>query len=160
MLGDFPDQETALAPLAATQATNGGSAIDGAVDPDAADARTTALVIQALVEWERNEAPIVQPGLAFLRSLQTPTGAFAFDATEPRVADSASTAMAMQALLTTGADRTSPVWAALRRALVRFQMPSGGFRLLMNDDEPNLPATLQAMLPLSNRYLPVRCYCS
>jgi hypothetical protein len=159
-LFDIPDPETAIELFQSTQAANGGWAVVGAADPNAADARTTALVIQALVYWERIEAPIVQRGLAFLRSLQTPDGGFAFDATEPRVADSASTAMAMQALLTTDEDPTSANWGNVPRALARFQLPSGGFRLLMSDDEPNLPATLQAMLALSNRYLPVRYYCS
>lgn len=154
-----PYPETLTAPFEATQAENGGWAIDGVDNSNAADARTTALVLQALVEWERIEAPIVQRGLAFLRSLQTPDGAFASAPTEPRIADAASTGLAMQALLANGEDRMTPAWADMRRALVRFQTPSGGFRRFMSDAEPDLPATIQAMLALSNRYLPVRYFC-
>ena len=86
-----------------------------------AGARTTALVLQALAYWERLDAPIVQRGLAFLRSLQTPDGGFAFDMTQSGVADAASTAMAMQAILTIAEYRSAPPgWGNAPRALVRF----------------------------------------
>lgn len=153
------DSQPAADLLERTQAESGGWSVDGSPDPNSADTRTTALVIQALQDNVVGIDSVVRRGLAYLRSTRVADGGFAINHLEPRVADAISTAMVMQALTATSEDPSTREWGDVPRALARYQLPAGGFRLLMSDSEPNLPATLQAVIALSGRYLPVRYFC-
>lgn len=157
LLSEVP--EAVIETLRATQTANGGWAADGSSDPDSADTVTTSLVLLAAVEWMRLHAPPIRRGLRYLRSMRVRDSGFAYSPAEPRVADAVSTSMAMQALLSTGEDPASPDWGSVPEALARFQTPSGGFRYLHGDDTPSLAATLQAVIPLADMYLPVRYTC-
>lgn len=155
---DFP--AVPLDPFRRTQPANGGWARDGSLEESATDSRTTALVIQALTEWEWPRDWLLRRGLAFLRSLQMGDGSHVFDQHAFPVADAKSTAMVFQALLAARRRTIPPRWGDVPQALVRFQLPSGGFRFQIGDDQPDLPASLQAIVALSKRYLPVRYFCS
>ncbi len=137
--------DSALEPLRAAQAEDGGWAFDGATAPGAADSNTTALVIQALVASGHGDDPMVELALAFLATLLVPEGGFAYGPADPLVPDANSTALVLQALIAAGEDPASPEWGDAPLALARFQTPSGGVRYMTADEEPNLLATVQAI---------------
>jgi hypothetical protein len=157
--------ETALLPFQETQGRDEGWARDGSKAPGAAEAHTTALVIQAIAMAEQWEIPLVDPhmsrrGLRFLRSLRVPGGGFAFNKARPLVADATSTAHVLRALLAVYKDPTAPEWGDVRQALAQFWLPSGGFRSLMSGDAPYLAASLQAIPAMEGKPLPVKQLCT
>ena len=155
-----PRPEAALESLRATQGADGGWAFDGTTTPGGADSNTTALVIQALAAHGHDDDPAIERALAFLASLRAPdAGGFAYGPADPLVADANSTALVIQALLAVGEEPSAPEWGDAPLALSRFQTPAGGLRYLMDDAEPNLLATLQAIPALAGYPLPVARWC-
>lgn len=152
--------EPALELLLATQGEDGGWATNGSTDPGASDARTTALVLQALAQTEHWDQPVVRRGLEFLHLLQTPEGGFAVSRAEPIIPDATSTAQVVRALLASGEDPASQKWGNAMQSLARYQIASGGFRSLLSDNESNLQASLQAIPALEERPLPVAEMCA
>jgi len=142
------------------QGEDGGWAFDGSTAPGAADSNTTALVIQALIAAGYGDDPMVERALAFLSTVQTPDGGFAYESADPLVADANSTALVLQALIAAGEDPASPKWGNAPLALALFQTPSGGLRYMVADEEPNLLATVQAIPAMEGQSLPVARACA
>lgn len=155
-----PVPEAASELFLATQGQDGGWAADGSTDPGAADARTTALVLQALAQTQYWDQPVVRRGLEFLRLLQAPEGGFSSGKVEPLVADAASTGQVIRALIASGEDPSSMTWGDAPQALALFQTEPGGFRASLDDVEPSLQATLQAIPALEEKPLPVAEMCT
>jgi hypothetical protein len=154
----IPDE--ALEPVRAAQGEDGGWAFDGSPTPGAADSNTTALVIQALVAAGHRDDPMVDRALAFLPTLLTPDGGFAYGPADPLVADANSTALVLQALIAVGEDPASPEWGNAPLVLELFQTSSGGLRYMAADEEPNLLATVQAIPAMEGLPLPVARVCT
>jgi hypothetical protein len=152
--------DTALDPVRAAQGEDGGWAFDGSTTPGAADSNTTALIIEALVAAGHGDDPMVDRALAFLSTLLSPDGGFAYGPADPLVADANSTSFVLQALIAAGQDPTSPEWGNAPLALALFQTPSGGLRYMAADEEPNLLATVQAIPAMEGLSLPVAQACS
>lgn len=150
-----PVPEAATAALAATQVEDGSWAFDGSTTPGAGDGNTTALVIQALVAAGRGDDPMVAKALEYLRSVQAPTGGFAFQPAEPLVPDANSTALALQAFVAVSGDPSAPPVGEAAAALAAFQNPSGAFRYTADQPDDNLFATLQAIPAAAGLPLPL-----
>jgi hypothetical protein len=153
-----------LQPFRETQGRDGGWARDGSTAPGAADAHTTALVIQAIMmaeQWDMSFDPkMFRRGLHFLRSLRVPGGGFARNKVRPMVADATSTALVLRALIAAYKDPSKPEWGNVPQALARFWLPQGGFRALMSDDMRDLKASLQAIPAMEGKPLPVKQICT
>jgi hypothetical protein len=156
--------ESALEPFRVAQGRDGGWARDGSTAPGAADAHTTALVIQAIMMAEQWDMPLdpkmFRRGFHFLRSLRVPGGGFAYNKVRPMVADATSTALVLRALIAAYKDPSKPEWGDVPQALARFWLPSGGFRSLMSADAPDLEASLQAIPAMEGKPLPVKQLCT
>ncbi len=147
--------DSAVAVLEATQGEDGSWAFDGSTTPGAGDSNTTALVIQALVAAGRSGDPMVAEALDFLKTVQAPSGGFAFQPADPLVPDANSTALAVQALVSLNPDPSSPDVVDAAGALAAFQNPSGSFRYTDDQPDDNLFATLQAVPALAGIPFPV-----
>jgi hypothetical protein len=147
--------EAAFDALAATQLDDGSWAFDGSTAEGAGDSNTTAMVVQALVAAGQVDSPLIPPALAYLASIQTESGGFAFQQGEAMTPDANSTALAVQALIAAGLNPSAPDLHDPAAALAGFQNPSGAFRY--NDDAPddNLFATVQAIPALVGLPLPI-----
>ena len=157
-----PVPSDAVDALRATQQGDGSWAFDGATTPGTGDSNTTALVVQALVAAGGGDDPMVAAALDYLRSVQTVTGQFAFQAVdaEPLVADANSTALAVQAIVAARQDPTSAdEWNNAAKGLAAFQNVSGAFRYQDTDPADNLLATLQALPAIAGVPLPVATAC-
>ena len=150
-----PVPEAAIAALGATQVEAGSWAFDGSTTPGAGDGNTTSLVIQALAAAGRGDDPIVAKAIEYLRSVQAPTGGFAFQRAEPLVPDANSTALALQAFVAVGGDPSAPAVGEAAAALAAFQNPSGAFRYTADQPDDNLFATLQAIPAAAGLPLPL-----
>jgi len=145
----------AVQALARTQIGDGSWAFDGSTEAGKGDSNTTALVIQALVAAGHGKDAMVAQALAYLRSVQAPSGAFAYQPAHPLVPDANSTALAVQAILAAGQDPASPAWKNATAALAAFQNPSGAFRYTDAQRGDNLLATVQAIPALAGLPLPI-----
>ena len=155
-----PVPPAAVEALRATQRADGSWAFDDPGGAGSGDSNTTALVIQALVAAGHGTDPMVASALGFLKSLQTTTGQFAFQAAEPLVADANSTSLAVQAILAVGQDpATVDDWGNATRGLLAFQNVSGAFRYQDIEPSDNFLATLQAVPALAGLPLPVGVAC-
>jgi prenyltransferase beta subunit len=145
----------AMEALRASQTEDGSWAFDGTVAAGAGDTNTTALVVQAIVAAGHGDDPIVEPALAYLKTVQGESGGFSFQPGDPLVPDANSTAIVVQAIIAVGQDPSSNDWKNASGALAAFQNDSGAFRY--NDDQPddNLFATLQAIPAVAGVPLPV-----
>lgn len=155
-----PVDPAAVEALRTAQGEDGSWAFDGATAPGAGDSNTTALVVQALAATGNGDDPMVDAALAYLRSVQTEAGQFAFQPSDPLVADANSTALAVQAILAVGQDPSSTDnWRNAARGLAAFQNVGGAFRYQDAEPSDNLLATLQAVPALAGVPLPVAWRC-
>ncbi len=146
----------AIEAVLARQGSDGSWAWDGSTEPGAGDSNTTALVVQALAALGRAHDPAVTRALAYLRSVQAPDGAFAYQPADPLVGDANSTALAVQALLAVGEEPQSASWRFALDALARFGNPSGALRWRDDAADDNLFATVQAIPALARQPFPLR----
>jgi len=146
--------DSAIAPLRETQGADGGWAFDGSTEAGAADSNTTAMVIQALVAAGYGDSDLIPPALAFLETLRTPEGGYAYGPGDPLTADTNSTALVAQALIAANADPSGAL-----AALAADQLPDGSLRYMSGDTETNLLSTVQAIPALAGRALPVVTGC-
>lgn len=141
------------------QIANGGWAYDGSADEAAADSNTTALVLQALVaSGVTNDDPAIVNALAYLKTVNAPTGGFAYSVADPLLADANSTGTVIQALIAVGEDPNgSTEWGDVDpiQALTNFQNPSGAFHYMDSVPDDNLFATVQAIIGLTGVPYPV-----
>jgi hypothetical protein len=142
--------------LVSFQIENGGWAFDGSREAPMADSNTTAIVIQALTAAgiTPDQAPIVA-GLGYLASVMAPGGGFAYAVADPLVADANSTSIVIQALIAAGEDPASAEWGNAFAALTSFQNESGAFRYMLDMQDDNLFATVQAIPALAGAPLPI-----
>ena len=116
-----PVEPAAIDALRAAQIEDGSWSFAGTTDPGSGDSNTTALIVQALVATGNGDDPMIDAALDYLRSVQTVTGQFAFQAAEPLVADANSTALAVQAIIAAGQDpSSSDEWNNAARGLAAF----------------------------------------
>ena len=132
--------------LEAMQAESGGWGFDASAEPDA---DSSALALQALAAVGRTaEAPSVQAGLDWLRSIQSSDGGWpGYDG----ATSASSTGLALQALAAVGQSPTSPQWtgvisgtdsvsrlvhATALDALLALQSPDGGFAGFSGANDP------------------------
>jgi hypothetical protein len=156
-----PIDASAVEPFLATQSAGGGWAQDGSRDAGAAEAVTTALVIQAMAASGHGDSPAVTKGLEFLKTLRLLDGSgFASGPADPLLADARSTALVLQALIATGENPTSGGWGNVPLALATFQHPNGGIRTVIGDVDPALFTTLQALPAMAGIPLPVAVRCA
>ncbi len=155
-----PVPPPAIDALRAAQVADGSWSFTGETTPGAGDSNTTAVVVQALVASGNGADPMVAAGLAYLKTVQTPTGQVAYQAADPLVPDANSTALAVQAIVAAGQDPTSiEEWQNAAAGLAAFQNASGAFRYQDVDPADNLLATLQAVPALAGIPLPVGTAC-
>lgn len=150
--------EDALEPLRTAQCPNGGWAADGFRDDMAADAITTALVIQALEALGMRDA-WTDGAMEFLRSLRVPGGGFSLMLSDPLTIDPTATAAGIQGLVAVGEDPNSAAWGSPVLALTAFQSSSGRFLRDPKDTTPDLAVTLQAIPAMLERALPIAYLC-
>ncbi|MCX2727177.1 terpene cyclase/mutase family protein [Thermomicrobium sp. 4228-Ro] len=148
--------EAAVQAVLARQASDGSWAWDGSTEPGAGDSNTTALVVQALAALGYADHPAVARALQYLRSVQAPDGAFAYQPADPLVGDANSTALVVQALLAVGEEPQSVDWRFALDALARFANPSGALRWRDDAPDDNLFATVQAIPALARQPFPLR----
>jgi hypothetical protein len=155
-----PVRDDALDPLRKRQGDDGGWAPDGSTEPGAADTRTTALVVQGLAANGHGADPMVEKALGFLRGMSARDGAgYAAGPGDLSIADASSTALVLQALVAAGQDPAATEWGDAPMALAAFQLPDGGFRATVDDEEPDLLATAKAIPALAGVPLPVAIAC-
>ena len=151
---------SAVDALRNTQLGDGSWGFSGETDAASGDSNTTALSIQALVASGNGTDPMVEAAYAYLKTVQTTTGQFAFEAGEPLVPDANSTALAVQAIVATGQNPSSAeAWGNAARGLAAFQNVSGAFRYQDVDPADNLFATLQGVPALAGLPLPLAVAC-
>lgn len=159
---DLPD--SALNVLRATQCPNGGWAADGSADNAAADALTTALVVQAVEAiglgggW--SGPALERDALAFLRLLQAPGGGFALTESGPRTTDPSATAAVIQAIVAAGDDASASEWGNPLQRLIAFQTSAGGFLRKVGDELPDLVVTLHAIPAMLEHSLTIAYLCA
>jgi hypothetical protein len=154
-----PVAPAAIAALRPAQLADGSWSFAGTTDPGTGDSNTTALLVQALIAAGHGADPMVEPALAYLRSVQTEDGQFAFQAASPLVPDANSSALAVQAIIAAGQDPTSIEWRDALAGVIAFQNPGGAFRYQDADPADNIFATVQAIPALAGLPLPVAVAC-
>lgn len=140
---DLPIEPDALALFATSQIEDGSWGFTGEPEPGSGDSNTTAMAIQALAA-AGDEAGLIEAGVAYLVSVQTPDGGFSYDANEA-IPDANSTALAIQALVVAGVDPTTLPNGNALTALTAFQKEFGVFFWRSDSDADNLLATTQAV---------------
>lgn len=150
----LPIEPDALALFETTQIEDGSWGFTGEPLPDNGDSNTTATVVQALAATG-DAAGLIDAGVAYLLSLQTPDGGFPYNAAEP-IPDANSTALVIQALVAAGVDPTSLPNGNALAALTTFQKESGVFYWRADSDADNMFATTQAVPALMLKPFPIQ----
>lgn len=148
--------EGAVETLTKSQQQDGGWSFTGGSVAGTADSNTTAIVIQALAQFDSHKESIVL-GVEFLRGLQAVDGSFAFDGSAaPNLAgDANSTALVVQALVAAGVAMDSLPGGNPVDALTGFQNPSGAFHWQPAFPDDNFLATAQSIPALHLQPLPI-----
>lgn len=150
--------QSAVTALEHHQAIDGGWAFTGATGAGQADSNTTAVAIEALVANGNISSPSIAKAQAYLATLRTSDGLYAYQATPgtPLVGDANSTALVIQAMLATGQAAGSAEIAASLTALGTLRNSgSGAFYYRSDAKDDNLLATVQAIPALEEKPLPI-----
>lgn len=152
--GVAPDPAAASAILDA-QLADGSWNFNGDPAQSAGDSNTTALAIQTLVALGIG-SDAVAAGLAYINTLQDPSGAVAYDgSTLASGGDANSTALAIQAYVAASRDPAAAPGGSLATALQAFQKENGAFLYTPAYPDDSLLATVQAIPALALKPLPL-----
>lgn len=149
--GVTAEQAKALQWLVNQQHADGSFYWDAA-DRDTADVDSTGMAMMALgALGEKNDGPVVQKALDYLRRAQKDSGGFDSWGTE----NPESCNMVIQGLTAVGVDPTGQEWLKSGgnpvTAMLSFQLPDGSFSHLKNGGSSEM-ATQQALMALADVY--------
>ncbi len=150
---------TVLDGLASRQQADGGW---GSAKGRPSDTNTTAVVLMALARAGRAGAPAARRGTAFLDGQQLGSGGWGYDrrSKDVKAMDANSTGLVLSALSALGVDQSGKARSGVtpRDALLRLQVPSGGFAFGPDKAKAGTAdqlATAQAVIGLAGKSLPV-----
>ncbi len=150
-----------IEPFRTALGADGEWVADGPAEPAAVSAVTTALIVQALATADRADDPMIEGAFGAPRGFLAPEGSgFTGGTAKARGADAFATALAVQALIAADGDPLSATWANAPAVRAHFQTAEGGLANRIDDDAPNLLATIRAIPALAGRPLPVAIACT